>query len=401
VSQGPVIHGECDPRLRAVREAFEEGFRSRDEVGAAVCVTLDGEPVVDLWAGHADQAKTRAWQRDTLVNVYSTTKGMTALCAHRLVERGQLDLDAFVTDYWPEFKQAGKHEIPVRWLLSHRAALPAVAQPLPPEALYDWDAMTTALAAQAPWWKPGEQHGYHVLTFGWLVGEVVRRISGRSLGTFFREEFAEPLGLDFHIGLDAGEHPRAAELSELPMQSAGRGDANADAAHDGGPKLLDLVFSDPEGMTARAFLNPPSIAAGPNVPAWRSAEIPGANGHGTARSVARIYGALARGGAQDGVGVLAPESIERCRLEQSSGHDAVLGIETRFGAGFMLSQDRPDAAFGPNPGAFGHPGAGGSVGFADPEARLGFAYVMNRMGPHILLDPRATALIDAVYASLR
>jgi CubicO group peptidase (beta-lactamase class C family) len=378
------IHGLCDPRFGAVRQVFEENFRLRDEVGAAVAVTLDGEPVVDLWGGWADQSRTRPWERDTVANVYSTTKGMTALCAHRLVDEERLDLDAPVAEYWPEFGRRGKERILVRWLLGHRAALPAVRAALPEAALFDWEAMVEALAAEETWWTPGERHGYHALTFGWLVGEVVRRITGKSLGTYFRDEIAAPLGADFHIGLAEAEHHRAAELSLLPPPSEGEELG-----------LARVILSDPEGMSARAFLNPPSIALGPNRRDWRSAEIPGANGHGNARSIARIYGAVAAGD------VLTRAGVARCAEEQSAGPDLVLLTTTRFGLGFMLPQDRPDARFGPNPGAFGHPGAGGSVGFADPEAGIGFGYVMNRMGPHILLDPRAVALIGAVYDSLR
>ena len=384
------IHGHCDARFGAVREAFAEGFRSRNEIGSAVAVTLDGKSVVDLWAGHADLSRTRPWARDTIVNIYSCTKGMTALCAHQLVERGQLDLDAPVATYWPEFAQASKARIPVRWLLSHRSGLPAVRDMLPPEALYDWTAMCDALAAQSPWWEPGTHHGYHAVTFGWLVGEVVRRITGRSLGTYFREEIAGPLGLDLHIGLPDAEHGRVAEMSEIPTDQV-----DPDALG-----LAQVVFSDPEGMAARAFVNPPSMALGPNNPEWRRAEIPGANGHGAARDLARVYGALARGGTVDGIRMLSAESVARCASEQSFGPDQVLQISTRFGLGFMLPQERPDARFGPSKRAFGHPGAGGSLGFADPEHRVGFGYVMNRMGPHVLLDQRAVALIDAVYKSV-
>ena len=382
--------GYCSKGFENVRDAFVENFRSRNEVGASIAVTVDGEPVLDLWAGHADQEKTQPWTRDTLVNVYSTTKGMTAICAHQLVEQGRLDLDAPVATYWPEFAASGKGRIPVRWLLSHRSGLAAARPLLPPEALYDWNAITSALAAQEPWWEPGTRHGYHAVTFGWLVGEVVRRISGKSLGTYFREHIAEPLGLDFHIGLPESEHARAGEMSMIPPPEPGMEGTN----------LAEVIMSDPMGVAAMAFINPPSMALGPNNAAWRSAEIPGANGHGTARSLARVYGALACGGDVDGVHVLDAAAIARCHAEQSIGPDLVLGLPTRFGLGFMLSQPRAGASFGPNPRAFGHPGAGGSVGFADPDARVGFGYTMNRMGPHILLDPRATALIDAVYRSL-
>lgn len=393
-SRSVEIQGTCDPRFERVLHAFEANFRAEDgerhEIGAAVAVTVDGEPVVDLWAGSADPARTRPWEKDTLVNVYSTTKGITALCAHRLVEEGRLDLDAPVSRYWPEFAQAGKEAIPVRWLLSHRVGLPAVREILPGEALYDWDAMCNALAAEKPWWNPGEQHGYHALTYGWLVGEVVRRIDGRSLGTYFREEIAEPLGLDFHIGLPESEHTRCAEMG--PM-------APPDPTVEGA-NLAHAILAEPEGMLARAFMNPPSMAVGPNVAAWRSCEIPAANGHGTARALARLYGAMAGDGDLDGVHVLSPEIVAQASEEQSHGADAVLRLVTRIGLGFMLSQDRPGASLGRSTRGFGHPGAGGSVGFADPDARVGFGYVMNRMGPHILLDPRAIALVDALYGSL-
>ena len=384
------IQGHCDARFAAVRRVFADAFRTGKEVGAAVAVTLDGVPVVDLWGGWADQARTRPWERDTIVNIYSCTKGMTALCAHQLVERGELNLDAPVATYWPEFAQAGKERLPVRLLLSHRAALPAVKDVLPAEALYDWNAMCEALAAQAPWWSPDTAHGYHAVTFGWLVGEVVRRITGRSLGTYFREEIARPLGMDLHIGLPDAEHDRAAELSDIPTDHL---DPNAIG-------LAQVILGDPQSMAALAFLNPPALAFGPNNAAWRRAEIPGATGHSAARDLARVYGALARGGAVDGVHVLTPESIARLSAEQSAGADLVLQVPTRFGLGFMLSQERVDARFGPSPRAFGHPGAGGSLGFADPDRRIGFGYVMNRMGPYILLDPRAIALIQSVYESI-
>ncbi|HXJ33373.1 MAG TPA: serine hydrolase domain-containing protein [Candidatus Eisenbacteria bacterium] len=384
------IHGTCDPRFARVKDAFAEGFRTRDEIGAAVALTIDGKPVVDLWAGHADLAKTRPWERDTIVNVYSTTKGMAALCLHQLVDEGRVDLDAPVARYWPEFEQAGKGSIPVRFFLGHRSGLAAARPLLPSPALYDWDAMVTALAAQEPWWEPGTAHGYHAVTFGWLVGEVVRRVTGKSLGTYFRDAIARPLGMDFHIGLHDEEHGRVAEMSPIPLPEPG-----AETL-----QLGMVILSNPGGLSAQAFMNPPSIGLGVNYPEWRRAEIPGANGHGDARSLARVYGALARGGSVDGVTVLSTEGVARCHAELSHGPDLVLMVNTRFGHGYMLSQDRKDASFGPGTRSFGHPGAGGSLGFADPDAKLGFGYVMNRMGPNIILDPRATALLDAVYASL-
>jgi CubicO group peptidase (beta-lactamase class C family) len=380
------ISGTCDDAFAPVRAAFAENFRAREELGAAVSVYVDGRPVVDLWAGHTDWARTQAWRRDTLVNVYSTTKGVTALAAHRLVDEGRLDVDAAVAKYWPEFAQAGKGDIPVRGLLGHRAGLPGVRKLLPGEALYDWEAMTSALAAETPWWEPGTAHGYHAVTFGWLVGEVVRRIAGKSLGAYLRDTFAGPLGLDLHVGLAEREHARVADILQ-PLAPDPNGE---------GARLFARALAEPEGIVSRAFMNPPSMAAGPNVPAWRSAEIPGANGHATARALAALYGHAALG---DG-SVISREACGRCAAEQSHGPDLVLGVPTRFGLGFMLRQASHEGGRCLGEQAFGHPGAGGSLAFADPEARVGFGYVMNRMGPRILLDDRAIALVEAMYGCL-
>jgi len=368
-----------------VQDAFADNFSRHGEVGAGVAVTVDGRPVVDLWAGHADAARTRPWMRDTIVNVASTTKGLTAICAHRLVDRGLLDLEAPVASYWPEFAQAGKAAIPVHFLLSHRAGLAAIDTPLPTEAFYDWDQMTRALAAQKPWWKPGTQHGYHAFTFGWLVGEVVRRITGKSLGTYWREEVAEPLGLDCHIGLFAEHDARVAEFIPIPP---GLPDLEQEFAKNAGP------------MVQKALNNPPKTVADMNTLAWRRAEIPAGNAHTNARALARVYGALACEGELDGVQVLSPESIARARTEQASGPDAVLfGLPSRFGLGFSLPLEGM-ASWSPSASAFGHPGAGGSLGFADPESRVGFGYVMNQMQAGMPPDPRALRLVDALYASL-
>jgi CubicO group peptidase (beta-lactamase class C family) len=379
------IGGRCDSRLRSVREAFVGNFARHGEVGAAVAVTVDGKLVVDLWAGYADAARRRPWTRDTIVNVASATKGMTAICAHRLADRGLLDLEAPVIAYWPEFAQAGKAAIPVHLLLSHRAGLPAIDEPLPAAAIYDWDIMTGALAAQAPWWEPGTRHGYHAFTFGWLVGELVRRITGKSPGRYWREEVAQPLGIDCHIGLAAGDDARVAEFIPIPP---GEPDLEAELLKNAGPMVL------------KALNNPPHTVADMNTRAWRKAEIPAGNAHTNARALARVYGALACGGEVDGVRVLSPESIERARTEQASGPDAVLfSWPTRFGLGFSLPPE--GAGFGSSSAtAFGCPGAGGSIGFADPGAHVGFGYTMNQMHAAIPPDPRAQRMIDALYASL-
>jgi len=383
------IHGTCGSRFAAVRDAFAENFAGRGEIGAAVTAVVDGETAVDLWAGHADAARTRPWQRDTIVNVFSTTKGIVTVCAHRLAGQGLLEFDAPVAKYWPEFAQAGKEELPVRYLLSHRAGLPAIREPLAKGSLYRWETMTAALAAQEPWWQPGTTYGYHALTFGWLVGEVIRRIAGKSLGAYFRDEIAGPLALDLHIGL-AEEHD--ARTAEIVQAAAPRPEEVA---------RLAQLMADPRSMALKAIANPPGLfePGVANTRAWRAAEIPAANGHGNARSLARLYGALARGGELDGVRVLGADTIDRAIVEQSSGPDAVLGQNYRYGLGFMLTL--PEHPFGPNPRAFGHTGMGGAIGFADLDAGVGFAYTMNQMGTFSgLEDPRWPPLVEALYAAL-
>jgi CubicO group peptidase (beta-lactamase class C family) len=382
------VDGRCDARFRHVGEAFAENFAQHGEVGAAVAVTIDGKPVVDLWAGHTDAARMRPRRRDTIVNIASATKGLTATCARLLADRGLLDFDAPVASYWPEFAQAGKAAIPVHMLLSHRAGLPAIDAPLPTEALYDWGTMTRALAAQAPWWEPGTQHGYHVFTFGWLVGEVVRRITGKSIGHYWRQEVAGPLGIDCHIGLPAELDTRVAEFIPVPPPPPGEPDIEEELIKNAGP------------MVQKAVNNPPKTVADMNTRAWRRAEIPAGNAHTNARALARVYGALACAGEADGVRVLSPDSVERARTEQANGADAVLfGLPTRFGLGFSLPP--PGTGFGSSTAAaFGCPGAGGSIGFADPGAHIGFGYTMNHMQAGMPVDPRALRLIDAPYASL-
>jgi CubicO group peptidase (beta-lactamase class C family) len=383
------VQGHCDERFSGVQDAFAGNFSMFDEVGAAVSVIVDGKTVVDLWGGYRDAARTQPWERDTIVNVWSTTKGIVTTCAHRLVDQGLLDLDAPVAKYWPEFAQSGKGTIPVRYLLSHQAGLPALREPLPQGSAFNWELMTNALAKEAPWWEPGTKHGYHAFTWGWLVGEVVRRASGQSVGAYCRKEIAEPLGLDFHIGLGLEHDGRTAEVisPELPQP----GETN----------FVIEMLQDPQSMTFKVLANPPDLFAPGvvNTRDWRGAEIPAANGHGNARAVARLYGALARGGELDGVRVLSPEAIERATVEQAQGRDEVLGLNLRPALGFVLTSS--DARLGPNPRAFGHSGAGGSLGFADPDAKVGFGYTMNRMlQDDALTDPRWAPLIDTVYNAL-
>jgi CubicO group peptidase (beta-lactamase class C family) len=381
------VGGECQSRFARVREVFAESF-ANGEVGASLAVAIDGELVLDLWGGHRDAARTLPWERDTLANVYSTTKGVTAVCVNRLIESGKLDVDAPVASYWPEFAQAGKGGVPVRWLLSHRAGVPALRKTIPPGGLYDWKFMTESLAAEAPFWEPGTRHGYHALTYGFLAGEVLRRIDGRSVGTYFREELAQPLGLDFHIGCAPELDARVAEMIPAPPSPPGV------------PNPFAAAAQNPESLVGRVFANPTLTPGAVNTRAWRAAEIPAANGHGTARGLARLYGALASDGQLGGVHVLSPAQVARANTENSYGQDEVLSpLPTRFGLGFMLTQTL--IPFGPNPRSFGHPGAGGSIAFADPDARLGFGYVMNQMQMGLGGDARGFRLIAEVYEALK
>ncbi|MEX2230506.1 MAG: serine hydrolase domain-containing protein [Dehalococcoidia bacterium] len=372
------IHGVCDDRFAAVRAAFQANFDAGRDVGASFAVTLDGETVVDLWGGHADEARTRPWERDTIVNVYSTTKTMTALCTLILADRGDLDFYAPVAKYWPEFAQNGKGAIEVRHLLSHSSGLSGWDEPLTVEDLYDWEKVTSLLAAQAPWWEPGTASGYHSLTQGYLVGEVVRRITGRSLGTFFRDEIAVPLDADFHIGLDDRHFSRAADL--IPPQSG------------------SVLTVQGDSVAARTFRNPPINALDSRTAGWRHAEIPAAGGHGNARSVAQIHAVLANGGAVGGTRLLSPAGCETVFDEQIRGTDLVLGVPARFGMGFGLNS--PEAPLGPNPRTCYWGGWGGSVIIIDLDARLTLSYVMNRMNSTTTGDVRSTSLGTAVYASL-
>ncbi|MFE4677662.1 serine hydrolase domain-containing protein [Streptomyces sp. NPDC056723] len=383
----PGIQGHCDARFDAVRAAFEENFDEREELGAAVTVLVDGAPVVDLWGGWADAARTRAWERDTVVNVWSTTKGPTALCAHILIDRGLLDPDAPVAAYWPEFAAAGKEGVLVRHLLSHRAGLAGLREPHSLEQLFDWELTTSRLAAQEPWWEPGSVSGYHALTYGFLVGEVVRRVSGLLPGAFLEREVTGPLGIDFTIGLPDKEAGRAAELVH-PRAQATREQA--------------AIFAQLAPAALAALTNPIAGASEANTAAWRAAEIPAANGHGTARAVAALYAIVAGKGRSGDRQILSPQGAERIREGQGSCRDLVLGAgfthETELGLGLWLSG--PNGSYGPNPRAVGHDGFGGSFGSADPESGVAVGYVMNRMGPHIADDPRKMALISAVYDAL-
>ena len=379
------VAGHCDARFVAVRDAFAKNFREGREVGASFAATVDGESVVDLWAGHADAARTRPWERDTIVNVYSTTKVMPAIAALILVDRGSIDLDDPVAKYWPEFAQAGKEKLPVRYLFSHMSGLAGFEAPITLETLYDWDECTSLLAAQAPWWEPGTQCGYQAMTHGYLLGELVRRVTGRSLGTFFREEVAQPLGADFHIGLDASLDARVGELIPPPEE----GWAEEPEPGSIGAKLGNPAVGD-------------ALVAASRTRAWRAAEIPAVNGHGNARSVARIASAMACGGAVDGVRLMSRETVDQAIEEQIEDFDlTVPEMRVRYGLGFALRCDSiwmPN--LGPSPRAFFWGGYGGSFCVMDPDARVSYGYVMNRMLNEWTGGFRSDPLAAALYESL-
>ena len=391
---GPMgkLAGTYDPKFERVAEAFVENFDSRDEVGANVCVTIEGETVVDLWGGRV--ARDGAdWVRDTVSIVYSCTKGATAFCAHILADRGKLDLDAPVAKYWPEFATHGKEEARVSMMLDHSAGVPHIRETLKDGAYADWDYMVGMLEKEAPFWAPGTRNGYHGVTFSWTVGELVRRASGKSLGRFFKEEIADPLGIDFWIGLPEDKESRVA-----PMIAAVP-DPNAPLS-----KFAQAVISDPQSPSHLFLLN--GGKANFNSREIHAAEIGGANGISNGRGLAGLYVPLANGGTFKGRRYVGPETLSRmARTSVSTHEDATLLIPTRFSLGFMKTMDNramPNSAGSSvilSDDAFGHVGMGGSIGFAAPEARMSFGYNMNRMGIGILLNDRGQALVDAAYQS--
>ncbi|MBU2622732.1 MAG: beta-lactamase family protein [Proteobacteria bacterium] len=395
------VQGYCESGFEVVRDAFVRNFKENNEVGAATSVVIDGEMVVDIWAGHMDSKRSRDWQRDTIVQVMSSTKGIVSLIVHQLVERGQLDLDAPVAKYWPEFAQAGKEELPVRYLLTHQAGLPAPDQMMQPGATTDWDLMVKTLSAQAPIWKPGEKFGYHANTFGWLVGQVIRGATGKRVGELIQEQIVSPLGVDFLLGFGPEHDDRVAKVINPPPAP---------------PGVMDLVAAfkeDPNSLLIRAFMPAmPTPEYSPNSRVTRAAEMPAANGHTNARALAKIYGVLACGGASGGVELISSETLARATKKQVGGIDEVVGAEMYFGLGFMLARPSTDNVVGQQ--TFGHFGYGGSVGCADPDVKLGFGYTMNQLGlgavPMFLQitqegapepDQRAANILQAVYASLK
>lgn len=374
------IDGTCDDKFSAVYDAFAANFENNGDVGASVAVSVNGQMVVDLWGGSASADGSAPWQQDTIVNVYSTTKTMAGLTLLVMADRGEVDLDAPVADYWPEFAANGKEHIRVSHLMSHSAGLSGLDEPVSEADLYDWERITSLLAAQAPWWEPGSASGYHALTQGYLQGEVVRRISGRSLGTYFAQEIAGPLGADFHIGLDESEFFRVGEL--IP------------------PDASPATAADPEpgSVAARTFASPAIDATWSRSTAWRKAEIPAANGHGNARSVVRVQTPVACGGSAFGVNLLKPETVERIFDEQTNGMDLVLGVPLRFGMGYGLQSEL--MPLGPNQKVCYWGGWGGSLALMDCDARVCISYVMNRMVATLMGDPRSGSLVEATYRSL-
>lgn len=394
IDLGPLglIQGQCDGAFDAVRDAFVENFKTQGELGASVSVRIAGRTVVDLWGGMRAADSRAPWERDTVTLVHSCTKAATAICAQILVDRGQLDLNAPIRRYWPEFAQAGKQDATVLMALDHSVGVPALREPLKPGAYYDWDYMTDRLAREAPFWTPGERNGYHMSSFGWLVGELVRRVSGQSLGTFFRTEVAKPLGLDFWIGLPLEIEARVAPMIRyLPLRDAPKSDFTlALKENQKSISYLSLLNNGGhQGDTREAH----------------AAEMGGGGGISNARALARMFEPLANGGEIDGVKLLSAQRIEDMRrVSMQTKRDETLLIPTRFAQGFMLRMDNRGLTSGNavriGEHAFGHVGAGGSIGFADPHHCLSFGYTMNRMGGGVLLNERGQALVDAAYGCL-
>jgi CubicO group peptidase (beta-lactamase class C family) len=377
------IDGQCDDGFGATKDAFASNFEHNGDVGASVAVTIDGELAVDLWGGTQDRAGTTPWERDTIINVFSTTKTMSCLSLLVLVSRGLVDVDAPVERYWPEFGAAGKGNVLVRHLLSHTAGLPGWDKRIEGTDLYDWDKVTSLLAEQATWWEPGWKSGYHGISQGNLVGEVVRRVDGRSVGRFFAEEIAGPLGADFHIGLGPEHDDRVALVIPAPPLVYGSGDGSVQPDRDSIPYRA----ANPRLMAEQSWEIP-----------WRRAEIPAAGGHGNARAVALAQSVVSAGGSARGVELLTKEVVDRIFDVQAAGRDLVLGIGVTFGVGYGLNS--PRAPIAPNERVCYWGGWGGSLVVNDVDAGMTMAYVMNRMGEGTVGDDRAHTILRAVYASL-
>ena len=391
-SVGPV-EGECDPKFEAVLDAFISNFEQRDELGASICVKVEGRTIVDLWGGRVKE-NGDPWKRDTISIIFSATKGATAICAHMAADRGQLDLDAPVTRYWPAFGQAGKESALVTMMLDHSVGLPHLRTKVKKGGFYDYDYMIGLLEREEPFWKPGIRNGYHGITLAWTIGEMVHRSTGKRLGAFFREEVARPLGLDFAIGLQADHEPRVAPMIYAPISDEVRNS-----------RISQAAVKEKDSATHYFMFNMGGFDA--NSREAHAAEIGSANGIANARGLAGMYAPLANGGELNGVRLVGRDALQRMALCSVATHeDATLRIPTRFSLGFMKAMDnrRLDNAAHCSlligEPAFGHVGAGGSLGFADPECRMSFGYTMNRMGFGILMNDRGQSLVDATYRAL-
>jgi CubicO group peptidase (beta-lactamase class C family) len=375
------LDGTCDERFALVRQELAECIDAGDELGASIVVDLDGELAVDLWGGYRDEARTQPWLRDTITNVWSTTKTVTSLAALMLVDRGELDVDAPVARYWPEFGTAGKQDVLVRHLLSHTSGVSGLDQPAVSEDLYASEKSTARYAAQAPWWPPGSASGYHALNFGHLIGEVLRRVTGTSLKQFVAEEIAGPLGADFQIGANERDWDRIADVVPPP------------------PLPIDFAALGPDSITVKTLTGPFIEATEANTPTWRRADLGAVNGHGNARSVARVLSVISRGGEVDGVRLLRPETVELIFREQANGIDLVLGAPLRFGIGFGLPQ-HDTIPYIPDGKICFWGGWGGSVIIMDVGRRMTISYMMNKMGPGIIGSDRAERYVRAIYGAL-
>ena len=372
------VHGSLDPRFERVRETMAAMLAGGEDIGASFAATLNGEPIIDLWGGWADAGRTRPWTSDTIVNVYSTTKTMCALTALWLADQGELDFAQRVAHYWPEFAAAGKQHVTVAQLMSHSAGLSGFAEPMAPADLYDHDLAASRLAAQAPFWEPGTAPGYHAVTQGFLVGEVVRRITGKSLGTVFAEQLAGPLGADFHIGLDAAHDDRVAELVPPPQGAS--------------------ISDGPQSELAKNMATNPRIdPLDTRSRAWRAAEIPAANGQGNARSVVAVQTLMANGGVAGGKRLLSEAGVRRALELQIEGHDKVLNMPVRYGLGYGLSGPARPL---PNPNTVFWGGYGGSLVVCDMDLKLCMSYVMNKMAGTTVGDLRAGMLMAGVWGAL-
>lgn len=393
------VEGWVAAGFEQVEEAFRENFTERGEVGASLAVYRGGVPMVDLWGGLADPRTGAAWEEDTLVLIYSATKGPTATLVNLLAERGELDLDAPVTSYWPEFGAAGKKEVTARTVLAHRAGLPVLEADLSLEQLFDGHSAAAALARQAPLWAPGEAHGYHGLTFGWLIAEIVSRATGTALGRHFAEQVAGPLGAELYIGCPAEAEGRIARQVDPDPPDAAALEAIGDRGIRALVERAGGEMGNPDSVLARS-LNASGVLPTPAAetyadPLVHRGEQPAVNGIGNGRSMARLYAACI--GEVDGTRLFSEGALAAATAERSGGADEVLLVPSRFGTGFMLQAPISEML---SPASFGHVGAGGALGFADPDAELAFGYAQSKLGTGMVGDPRTEALIDAVKRSL-